>query len=293
LTSDFRCAVASAAIDEPLAGTASTVRAFLLLEHPGSWGVEALRDARLPSSVGPRLARRCHEAGVRPLLIRRHGRSASGSVRCFAAYPGRRLETATFTSVEEVLEIDVGALGRGDPVGLDAHAEPLFLVCTHGRHDVCCAERGRPLAAAMTASHPRHTWECSHIGGDRFAGNVLVLPDGLYYGRVEAEAGPALAGRHLAGQLDLDRLRGRTMYGFALQAAEWHLRRRLGVTGLDAVSLQGRTVDGDITTAVFEVQGQRWRVLVRCTPGEPARLTCAAGALRRALQLHLLDVEPV
>ena len=25
-------------------------------------------------------------------------------------------------------------------------------------------------------------WECSHIGGDRFAGNLVLLPDSLYFG---------------------------------------------------------------------------------------------------------------
>ena len=35
----FRCAAASLAREDDLAGTASTVRSFLLLEHAGSWGV--------------------------------------------------------------------------------------------------------------------------------------------------------------------------------------------------------------------------------------------------------------
>ena len=43
----FRCARASEARAESLAGTASTVRSFLLVEHPGPWGVDALRDALL------------------------------------------------------------------------------------------------------------------------------------------------------------------------------------------------------------------------------------------------------
>src|SRR4029453_5830608 len=74
-----------------------------------------------------------------------------------------------------------------------------------GRHGACCAERGRPVAAALAQAHPEETWEVSHIGGDRFAGNLLVLPNGLYYGRLDP--GPALAapgpprsgGRRLAG----------------------------------------------------------------------------------------------
>ena len=45
--SDFRCAAEARARGDELAGTASTVRGFLLLEHAGPWGVDALRDARL------------------------------------------------------------------------------------------------------------------------------------------------------------------------------------------------------------------------------------------------------
>ena len=61
---------------------------------------------------------------------------------------------------------------------------PLFLVCVHGRREVCCAVRGRPVAQALAARWPGQTWECSHLGGDRFAPNVLVVPDGTTYGRL-------------------------------------------------------------------------------------------------------------
>ena len=47
--------------------------------------------------------------------------------------------------------------------------EPMLLVCTHGVHDTCCAVRGRPVAAALARRWPEATWECSHVGGDRFA----------------------------------------------------------------------------------------------------------------------------
>ncbi len=95
---------------------------------------------------------------------------------------------------------------------MTAHDEPVFLACTHGRHDTCCAERGRPVAAALSQTHPEVSWEVSHIGGDRFAGNVLVLPDGLYYGRVSPDTAPALVESHLSGHLTLDLLRGRSGY---------------------------------------------------------------------------------
>lgn len=295
MSAAFRCSADSAALAEPLAGTASTVRAFLLLEVPGPWGVDALPDCRLDKGFASELERRCIGSGVRPLLIRRHGRSRSTGTRCFAAYahPHRpRMEATTLSRPEGVLDLDLARLRRGEPLGLQPHTDPVFLVCTHGRHDACCAERGRPIAAALSASHPHQTWECSHIGGDRFAGNVLVLPEGLYYGRVDRDCASRIAETHLSGRLDLDHLRGRAGFGFATQAAEWHLRRKLDLTRNDRVRLQRRQVDGDLTEAVFSVDAtQHWRVRIRVGRSEARQLTCRAETARRALRFELVGLE--
>jgi hypothetical protein len=210
----FRCAGASALRDEPVAGTASTVRAFLLVEHAGSWGVNALRDARLPGDLGPRLRRASAETGVRVLLVRRPGRQPrKGHTTVFAAYahPHRPwLERGDITDPHDILDLDLAAIRDGRSSGLDADAGNVYCVCTHGRHDACCAERGRPVASALSAAHPEDTWEVSHIGGDRFAGNLLVLPHGLYYGRLDAPSAVAVAGGHEAGGV---RRRGRGLGG--------------------------------------------------------------------------------
>lgn len=291
---DFRCAVASAAVGESMAGTASTVRAFLLIQQSGPWGVDALRDCRLDPALAGELAGRCAQAKVRPLLIRRHGRRQPDGVRVFAAYadPHRPwLETDVLDDVGAVLDLDLAALGRGRSVGLTPSAEPVFCVCTHGRHDVCCAELGRPLARALAESHPQHTWECSHIGGDRFAGNLLQLPDGLYYGRADAVSGPRIAAARMAGHLELEHLRGRAGFRFATQAAEAQLRRHLGRTDLAALRLQAQSADGELTTAVFTVGEQHWQVTVRCTDAEPTMLTCRSGGPRRALRSDPVSIR--
>lgn len=277
-----------------MAGTASTVRAFLLIQQQGPWGVDALRDCRFPDGLSAELTRRCASAKVRPLLIRRHGRQQPAGVRVFAAYadPHRPwLETSVLDDVTRVLDLDLAALGRGGSAGLARSDEPVFCVCTHGRHDACCAELGRPLVRALAQSHPDQTWECSHIGGDRFAGNLLQLPDGLYYGRVGAESGPQIAAARLTGRLDLEHLRGRAGFGFATQAAEWHLRRRLGATDVAALTLREQSVDGELTTAVFAVGEQCWRVRVGRNAAEPAQLTCRSTGLRRAWQSHLVSID--
>lgn len=277
----FRCAGASVLRDDPLGGTASTVRAFLLVEHTGAWGADALRDARLPDGLGAALVRAAAAARVRPLLIRRPDRRRhQDGLRVFAAWahPSRPwLESTVLADPHTLLDLDLAALGTGRSPGLTPHTGSLLCVCTHGRHDACCAERGRPVAAALGRAHPDETWEVSHIGGDRFAGNALVLPEGLYYGRLDAVSALAVARGHAAGELELDHLRGRSGFAMPVQAAELALRRQLAETRNDAVRLASRTVRDEVTVAVFAVAAVEWEVTVRSTFGhELVQLTCQA-----------------
>ena len=278
----FRCSVSGDLRGDELAGTASTVRAFLLVENPGPWGVDAVTDNRLPGPVKRGLVAAARHANVRVNLVRRHHRPAPRTgFRVFAAYADPVtpwLETAVLGGPEELLELDLGALGSGRSPGLESTSQSLLGVCTHGRHDACCAERGRPVAAALSAAHPDQTWEISHIGGDRFAGNALFLPHGLYYGRLDAVTSVAVAGDHLAGHLDLDHLRGRSSYPMPVQAAEIALRRQLGETRLDALRPVSRNRTDDVWRVVFDVGGgAEWEVTVRTHLDDGGhRLTCKA-----------------
>ena len=296
MTAPFRCTAAGDLRGDPLAGTASTVRAFLLVENPGPWGIDALTDNRLPRAVKAGLASAARAARVRVNLIRRHHRPAPRTrFRVYAAWAGPDrpwLETAVLDTADQLLDLDLDALGAGRSPGLEPTTEQLLCVCTHGRHDACCAERGRPVAAALAAAHPEEAWEISHIGGDRFSGNALFLPHGLYYGRLDAVTGVAVAGGHLAGQVDLDHLRGRSSYPMPVQAAEVALRTRLGETRLDAVRLVDRQRDGDSWVAYFDVGGTTWRVTVRTGPGEERfRLTCRALRDNQVPRHDVLDVQ--
>lgn len=295
----FRCSVASQEVTEPLAGTASTVRAFLLVEVPGPWGIDAVRDSRLPAVVKKWLAGLEPAHRVRPLLVRRHGRhegrGGGGRARVFAVsvHTARPwVETTTLDDARDLLDLDPTGLARGRSPGLTPHEEPLFLVCTHGRHDTCCAERGRPLCAALHAAAPEHTWEVSHIGGDRFAGNVLALPYGLYYGRLRPEDAAGFAATHLAGRLDLEHLRGRSAYPFSVQAAEIFVRRHTGTDTLAPLELLEHTRHGTETRAVFEAGGRTWQVRVHTELQPRRQLTCRVTGGGVGQTHTLVAVEP-
>jgi hypothetical protein len=236
LTSDRpRCSAEAQARDEPVFATASLVSSWLLIEQPGAWGPDALTESKFPSDIADELQRRA--SGVRILLIRH--RSASGDDPVyFKAHSGGAgtppsLVSATWPDPSALLEVDLEALeggetGPGTPVD-----HPIYLVCTHGRHDICCADKGRPLYRAMSAARPDRTWEVSHLGGDRFAGNLLVLPRGDYFGRVEPEDAEPLVSSYEAGRLDLAHHRGRSIQPRLVQAAEHFVRASEGLERFD------------------------------------------------------------
>jgi hypothetical protein len=265
-----------------MAGTASTVRSFLLVEHPGPWGVDALRDARMPEGIGPELRARAAATKTKVLLVRRPKGASKQTegVRVFAAYAHHAepwLETTVLDDLHGVHDLALEELAAGRSLGLTSHSEPVLAVCTHGRHDTCCAERGRPVAAGLAHAFPEQTWEASHVGGDRFAANLLVLPHGLYFGRLQADTARGVARLLAAGELDLDHLRGRSGLGTPLQAAEVALRRYTDERRLDAVRFVSRTAGEGRTDALFDVAGRRYAVAVTSTRGtDLQKLTCSA-----------------
>ena len=270
-----------------MAGTASTVRSWLLLEDPGPWGRDALRDARLPERVGLELQRRCRAAGVRPLLIRRAASNASlaDGVTCFAIRSGPEppwIERTQLAKVRDILDLDLPSLGRGVRPGFEPIEGPLFLVCTHGRRDVCCAERGRPLAGALATVVPGATWESSHVGGDRFAGNLVAFPHGLYLGRVRPDEAAEVARSYADGRVSLRHLRGRSCYPMPVQAAEHALRTREGFDGVDDVVLERTEARQGVSTSIFATPMGRSSVAVAIEESAPSFLTCHSHAAEPA-----------
>ena len=274
-----RCSAAARERGDDLAGTASTFRSFLLVENAGPWGVDALLDSRLPDGVGAALKQACAAVGVRPLLVRPGERTPAGGPRVYAAHTAAEdpwLVGTRLGSYHDLADLDLPALAAGRRPDWEAVDEPLVAVCTHGRHDACCAERGRPVAAALRRAGTGGCWEVSHIGGDRFAGNLLVLPHGLYYGGLDAENVHEVVAATRRGEVHLDLLRGRSSYPMPVQYAEVALRRHLGELRVDGLRLTGRDREGGRTTATFAHGDRAWRVRVRTEHREPARLTCSA-----------------
>jgi hypothetical protein len=293
------CATLSRALTEPLYGTASRVRGWVLLEQPGPWGLEAVTESRLDRDLARALHRAATAAHLRLLLIRRPGRAnpADRPRTCFVAHTSRRdrwLERRRLDDPAELLELDMAKVVAGERPGFgDPVADPVYLVCTNGRHDRCCATYGRPLALALAASHGELTWESSHVGGDRFAGNLVCLPSGHYFGRVGPDDAARVVALHLRGTIDLDHYRGCCIDPPVVQAAEWFARRRTGLLGTGDLDLLGRDrLGGGVEAVRFRPRdGGVVRVVVRVTrSADPRPLTCHSTRAERPLGYDLLEL---
>jgi hypothetical protein len=158
-----------------------------------------------------------------------------------------------------------------------------YLVCTNGARDPCCAIRGPAVAQALEHALPGQVYECSHLGGHRFAANLLVLPDGLCFGRLDVRAAVAVASELEAGLLPLDHLRGRTALAPEQQAAEILVRRELGLTGLGDLHHLEATTFG-------LADGRRATARLRAHELEPRRVSCRDDKVEAATRWELDDL---
>ena len=129
------------------------------------------------------------------------------------------------------------------------------------------------------------------IGGDRFAGNLVCFPHGIYFGRVGPEEANSVARAYAEGQLSLNHYRGRSCYPFDVQAAEYFVRRRLGLTGIDEVKLVERAEEeGRWIRVTFFARGRSVTTVVQSGPALPPRpLTCHSVRLSRPPSYEVLE----
>ena len=256
MASQPTCCASSLAAGEDLAGTATQATRWLLIETREVWA----RDVEQTE-----LARPVREAverfGGRVLLIRRPDRR-DGDPAAFVA----ETTNSGGSAVRRLARLD--DLESGEP--LDG---PLVLVCCHGRRDACCARAGSAVFTALSKHvPPDRLWQSSHVGGHRFAANVLVLPAGVLLGRVNPEDALPVASAVAAGTIPLDHFRGRTIHAPEAQAADAAVRAEFGLTGIDDVAVL-EAADGQVRllTPTGEIEAT-----VSTEPG-PARLeSCGA-----------------
>lgn len=283
------CSDASRLRGDDNAATAARIDVWILVEFPGTWGVDPIRDAALPAPVVQALKRAGKRIPRSRVVFIRRRVECQGACRVYVArsYPRAAMTSVELPSIDSLASLPFDELLDH----LQPPAQPLVLVCTHGQHDSCCGRRGYPLYDALRRRNDLDVWQCSHVGGDRFAANAVVLPWGLYYGPVEPGAAGALAESVLRNEILIPAYRGRCSMARAAQAAETFVRRATGISGREALHVVARE----------DLEGERIRFTVREDTGvlhevtiehyiahDAARLTCTAKNVNAVPQYRLL-----
>jgi len=215
-----------------MASAPEASRAWLLIEHPGPWPHEPT-ETELPAPLDA-MVRTADTLGIRVQMIRSPGRRTANDVRrVFVGWTAgtepwlRCGELAAGPAALTELELKELSTGIAPTFGLPT-GEPVFLVCAHARRNACCARFGAPLAQALAMRHPGQVWETTHVGGHRFAANLVILPHGVYYGPVGVTEATAAISAYARGTITPERYRGRAGQPKGTQEAEYAQLTRVG-----------------------------------------------------------------
>jgi hypothetical protein len=148
------------------------------------------------------------------------------------------------------------------------------------------------VAAAIADSTDWDTWECSHLGGHRFAATMMLLPTGDMFGWVDPESALEVMRRFDVGQVMLSHYRGRAGQSFPVQAALHAAAVRLGDFHRDALRVTdarripaGEAEQAD-ETELWDIEvihrtehspGIAYRMVMAGSKLAPSFLSCADG----------------
>lgn len=302
MTDDFfYCSELSRNAREKTFGTGSTGDTWFLLDYPYPWGYKALHDSGLAPPVKTYLNTLVKAVPrSRVLFVKRDLRLGHKPrifvVRCSEKRPS--IVRFVLKSYMDLLDLDLASVVRDViPATASVVDHPMYLVCTHGRRDKCCAKFGYPLYKSIRAHRHQETWQSSHVGGDRFAANLVCFPHGLFFAHVTEATGKKVIDEYEAGKMSLDGFRGRACYSQHVQAAEFFVRCESELSGVESLSFDASEKIAESVWRVWfrsEEPNLVHETTVFSVPSEfKNRITCAASQAVTVPQFALGDYRVV
>ena len=299
----FYCSDLSRDAAEQSFGTASVGEVWLLIEYREAWGVRALEDSALPARVKSHLNKFCKTVPrSRILFIKQERVRPEDPLSCFVVRCRERAPSIMklhLSDYGELLEFDADALAGGSLAGQVQIDEPLFLVCTHGKRDKCCAKFGYALykslrgQSAETATGDARVWQSSHVGGDRFAANLICFPHGLFYAHVTPDGGRTVIAEYERRRLVLEGYRGRASYPYPVQAAEFFIRAETGIAAIDELRYLRHERTGEKSWLISFAEAGTQRIHEAHIAARPSEfqhyITCGSAEEKRVVQYMLND----
>lgn len=224
---------------ESLIATAPKNNKFLLYEYWGTWGSHISSGSTLGAETTAQLEYLAAELEATLVLI-----------KCYSQkYRGNPLGHTIFYSSDHKLKIYTSPSGA--PLAIPTatqmeeatlYPEPIFLICTNGKRDKCCAIFGRKLIRELVnRGYERNLWECSHLGGHRYAPIMLTLPSGYCYGRLTTDQASEIMAYSKEDVVYAGGLRGRAGDDIKTQIADCAIRQNLEPKPADDIKILSHT----------------------------------------------------
>jgi len=183
-----------------------------------------------PDASQAQLKQVAASAGARLAAIRREGRPKGPwrSIYAVTCLPGSEAIRECRVNIDDprVITDPFGEIDGSWSVG----SEAMWAVCTQGAHDPCCAVLGRPLLAAFT-EREIDIWQINHLGGDRFAANIIMFPEGHFFGRVSPRNLQEILEAADRKRVYIPLWRGRCSAPHLVQAAQHQAAQQFGADG--------------------------------------------------------------
>ncbi len=271
----FFCSTASRYYKEMLAGTAATYQSFILVEYNLPFP-QKVTQTTIDAGWLSRLQALAKEKKGKVVLIRNKHSTAGTSRVMFVDCAARRyFSLVADTKQLSLLDLEMHIYAAGTVW----QTEPFFLVCTNGKKDKCCAKFGFPVFKFFEGMlGDTDVWECTHIGGDRFAANAVYLPFGIYYGRVTVEDIPEIIDQSLQNSIYQSNYRGISTLSFYKQSVECYIREYLNEWSIDfSIQMHIQSQQGnDIVAHVLTQKGNYEISVTKQLILYPHYLTCTS-----------------
>lgn len=181
---------------EPLLGSAISAKQWLFVSLPrNKWAANQFSSAGLDSDLSSCLKELQRKRKVAVRLFHPSGLSDSHLTELLLMPEG--IVYPECQTAEAIALLRRFYLCDGFSEAPSLEAGPSVFVCTHGKRDRCCAKYGRAVLTAFrevsdSISPGFAVRECTHLGGDRFAANVICFPSGHMYGHADPSNAPRI-----------------------------------------------------------------------------------------------------
>ena len=225
------CSKTSINNNEFIYGTASNNKYWLLVEYSSSWSDDPIKNNLLEKVLNERfLNLSIQSEKPRILFIKKTRKQKSISLFFIICKENdAKLKKLIFNAYKDILKVKIEEvfLRLEKEKTFFNNQDSIYLVCTNGKRDKCCSKFGLPIFKELAKLRNQNAWQCSHVGGDRFAPNILCFPSGIYYGQVSVEKVKDIIVENENSRLFIDNLRGRCCYDRFTQVGEYFIRKKI------------------------------------------------------------------